>query len=716
MPPIIKKPYPERVYDALKENVKGFNTTPEQFKEDLKNPELQKKIYKNLKQDVVGFTLPEDEFYKRMTPVEEPGVLKKALDFVVDTGVSSYKSAVSTFADQVPSEFYTEDLRLSKGSMEDMLLQGANIHSSGFESKVTGGLRTKYEQWNNLQPYEIRVNKTDKQKAEMFLKNEFGPQYNEKKKAFDAELSAYRTGIEQKIAKQKSEAATSMEGAPQSLAEVTSENAGKFVGNLVGQMVGRIPSSILSGGASSFIAERAAVYDEQIDLIAKKTGLTREEVVQKALDDPEAGRVLADLLGVTEIASLGNLMAGGGKKILKKAVDIVLEGAQETIQGEGEAYGASVGAKTKYTPDANRMGTGFAGGVLGGGAVSLGATALSKGAKVVGLGGENKVVAPEGDLPTAPGVSGDVNISKNPVATPNKKTKIYTTGLKDTATGKDIYVREIKVAGKTTFSSEDGTIKGHSAENVAIQIQDKNSPVPTPYQMDRADKHIAKSNYDKQSFSEAYTKELGFPESKAKRMGATDYSLFEGTVKNEGISNEKALAMVRSGEARKLVDSLLGVEEKPKATGKKVTESTKTKTEKGSKSTTKVTTPEGEKVTKKETVGNKTVTKTVETPKSEAKPAPQSKAKPSPVVTEQKAEEVKPVPVPRDVFKGAVDLHYKIVDAQKSKKPAQVKDLKKQRDSFLKDHPKVKYIHDNIKSITKQLEDKGALTKKGDCL
>lgn len=284
-------------------------------------------------------------------------------------GIFEYagRSALGTLKDQVPAELRSEDLRLSGGTMESMLMPRNNIKSTGFESKViTPELQAEFRRWNNKEAQGATVGENIK----TFLKKKFGEKYSQKEQEFKAEQGKYRTGIEKEIQEQNKEYQKIIKDAPQDIGDVTPENVDKFIGSLAGQGFGRIIPSLLTAGGSSIVAERSAVFNEQLDKASEKTGLSREEIVSKGLDNPESGRVLADFLALTDIASVGNIAAGAGKKILRKAVGVAGEAAQEAIQGEGEAYGGAKGAGVDYEFKPNRAITGALGGLIGSAAVS----------------------------------------------------------------------------------------------------------------------------------------------------------------------------------------------------------------------------------------------------------------------------------------------------------------------------------------------------------
>lgn len=65
-----------------------------------------------------------------------------------------------------------------------------------------------------------------------------------------------------------------------------------------------------------------------------------------------------------------------------------------------------------------------------------------------------------------------------------------------------------------------------------------------------------------------------------------------------------------------------------------------------------------------------------------------------------------------DLFKKSVELFY---DAKEAEGASKKRSLAEKRRKLMEENPTVKYIDDNIKYIYKQLENKGLLTKKGNC-
>ena len=89
------------------------------------------------------------------------------------------------------------------------------------------------------------------------------------------------------------------------------------------------------------------------------------------------------------------------------------------------------------------------------------------------------------------------------------------------------------------------------------------------------------------------------------------------------------------------------------------------------------------------------------------------KAAPAPKAAPAKAKALpKPKVATRLAFKKAVDLFYDISGTEGS---AKKRTLAAKRKVFLEQNPSIKYIDDNWKAISDQLEEKGLITKKGNC-
>lgn len=278
--------------------------------------------------------LAEDEVIKATNPIlQTPGLGDMAID--------ASRMLQSTVADQLPQTLSTVEL--------------------GLESEKIKGMEA------------LLANK------ELLAKNNNAAHIPLIEKAL-AESRAKAPVIESEIQTQKTEAAQKLAGNVQNLTDVTDATSlMKWVGNSVGQAAGQIPMSALSLGTSSFLMEAAAVYDEQLDLLAEKNGISRAEVIERGLDAPAEGQSLALLAGAMDAVSAGKILSlfrGAAKKELKKSVlkkvvgDMSTEALTEGLQGQLESKGASMGAGTEYNWDWTRFINEAAAGAVGGGGIS----------------------------------------------------------------------------------------------------------------------------------------------------------------------------------------------------------------------------------------------------------------------------------------------------------------------------------------------------------
>lgn len=161
-----------------------------------------------------------------------------------------------------------------------------------------------------------------------------------------AKLRGISLGAEGFQEQQNREFESKTKGVPQSYKQVNDfPDFLRYIGGLGGQAVGQIPASLLTGGASSWYQEAQAVYDNQLNEIAKKNGITRKQVIEQGLDEPAAGQAFA--VAATGLDLLSNIgiakPAAGLKSWLRK---IALEGVTEPTQGVLEGVGGSRGAGT----------------------------------------------------------------------------------------------------------------------------------------------------------------------------------------------------------------------------------------------------------------------------------------------------------------------------------------------------------------------------------
>jgi hypothetical protein len=307
---------------------------------------------------------------------------KNAKKEVSDPFTALEKSISSTFADQIPKEYYVQRLRMSKGNFADLFDRRSNLNQFG--DKLPENLsRWEYNQWKGKN-LESNRGLTQDDIARKFLVHKLGEDGFEKfRKSFEDENVKQRLEFEDEIQQQNAEAAEKRKGLVEDYEEIDGANSLlNYVSNMVGQTAARVPTSVGTGGFMSIVSESSEVFDRQVDLIAKDKGLTRKEVVDQGLDKPGDGQVLATLLGGLDALSAVNVLSlfksaakGQVKKTLlkeivekagKSSASGVVEGLTEAVQTEGEELAASQGAEVEYDPELNRMLNSFLGGFVGG--------------------------------------------------------------------------------------------------------------------------------------------------------------------------------------------------------------------------------------------------------------------------------------------------------------------------------------------------------------
>lgn len=366
-----------------------------------------------LELDTPGAQLPQSDIQQAPQPTLgelafKGGLNKQAADqsakeFVMQTGgyekpgflVSLGRSIGSVLGDQIPKEYYTQRLRMSKGEFGDLFDPRSDINAFG--DKLPKEInREEFYQWNNKQPDKIRTQTYD-ERAKMFITEKLGPDgYEALKKSFEEKNPQERLGFEREIQQQNVEAARRNEFQVQNLKDIKgASDFLSFAGNMLGQSLGRLPVSIVTGGVGSLVSESAAVYDRQLDLIAKDKGISREEVIKQGLDKPAEGQALAVLAGELDAVSEFNIIGLFRKSVTKELTENTIknfvkgfipqaaksgtvEAITETAQGELEELGANQGAGTDYSADVWRMATSAAGGFIGGGGASMASQVASK--------------------------------------------------------------------------------------------------------------------------------------------------------------------------------------------------------------------------------------------------------------------------------------------------------------------------------------------------
>lgn len=476
-----------------------------QFGFDVSNPDknelavLSEALNKNAgkSQDQID----QEKLFERTQAVEEKKKLRAFIagepylspeeqarrgDVVMRPLTSLWKTVQSGIVDQLPKEYAVQRLRMSKGNFGDLFDKRSDLNAFG--DKIPKEIsRHDYSVWNNKQPASVR-NLSDDEKAKKFIIEKYGEDTYKKMVAnFKIENQEQRQGFEKEVAQQGLEAIDKLKGVTQNLKDI--EGAADFLsftGNMVGQALYRAPTSILSGGTGSIVAESAAIYDRQIDLIAQKNGITRAEVIKQGLDKPASGQALATMLGGLDAMSAGTVVGLFKKAITKELTENAAkefakqfvraatpEAITEGIQGEGEEYGAAKGAEVDYKFDPWRLTTSVAGGFIGGGvlgsvdmpsvtpkAESFTTAAVKETAPVENLPPEKVELPAEKVAPKVPEISEKpVKVSKEPtvVSEPDKEEEPEFTppkGFENIITKMDDDVVDVSTVQRTGIEPE----------------------------------------------------------------------------------------------------------------------------------------------------------------------------------------------------------------------------------------------------------------------
>lgn len=283
----------------------------------------------------------------------------------------------------VEQEFVPGDVRDAPGVIDDRTPVGALLTglSSSAGSVVTDllpqtvstlrlkGTSARAKEYEHMAQYYQSVG--DVERANKFLSEA-------------SRLRAKQPGLEQDISLQKEEAQGKLSQNTQNLEDITDARSfASWLGNSIGQAAGQIPLSVVTLGSSSALMEAATIYDQQLDLLAEKHGMSREDIVKNNLDKPAEGEALAALAGALDFASAGvvmNFFKSAAKKEVKKGVLKKLgesligasgEAVTEGTQGILEDVGAAQGAGTEYNVDWGKFLNEAAAGFVGGGALNV---------------------------------------------------------------------------------------------------------------------------------------------------------------------------------------------------------------------------------------------------------------------------------------------------------------------------------------------------------
>lgn len=297
---------------------------------------------------------------------------------------------VSGFTDDIPKTVSTIQLKETPGNFYELFRPTKQFYKEAEDSELKP-IISEYNKWTKENTDELTdgiLFKTPKFSEEEMVKKFFQERHPDKLKPlefkFTQKLIERRLDFEKDIQTQSKESAKKLGGAVQDFRDIKNlTDVASYIGTMGGQAAYQIPLAVLSRGSSSLLQESAAIYDQQIDNIARAKSITREEVIRQKLDDPAAGQAYAVLAAGLDALSAGNIIkafrSAGGSLIKKWAKTAVPEAITEPTQGVLERQGAKTGSDTDAPAfDAAAMINEAAGGLIGGSAGVFGGKSSSE--------------------------------------------------------------------------------------------------------------------------------------------------------------------------------------------------------------------------------------------------------------------------------------------------------------------------------------------------
>lgn len=319
------------------------------------------------------------------SPTEAPDVKSLEQEYGSNRLAKTFATALLTAGKQLYSGF-TEQIPKNIAQAKEVgksALQSANIEEFIRNKKPTTFQRYVREKEPDLKWYQpFDIDKYIEKHKEAFI-NEKYPEIRKTIEKNAPEIIAGRLETEQFVKQKNKEAGETLAGIPQSYKQITSpKEAVEYAVNLGAQGLWQIPLTILTKGLSGEMMEAASVYDNQLDALAEKHGISREEVIKKNLDKPAKGQLYALAAAGLDRISAENLVTmirKGGAPLLKQAIATTAETVTEPIQGSLEETGGAKGAgksqveafKNAWTKNFERRINEGAGGLFGSTAISI---------------------------------------------------------------------------------------------------------------------------------------------------------------------------------------------------------------------------------------------------------------------------------------------------------------------------------------------------------
>jgi len=272
------------------------------------------------------------------TSYQEPPKDKGIVSSIFDGLFSLGRKAASVIKDDVPAMWATNKAITKKTDFIDELI------------------RTEPEKYAVLNEY--ASDETRRKFAEKQAELEFGDDLQAKKDEYAKSSMEEKQSFQKEAATQHKEAEEFLgdtkyfEAIPKTWEEATSKGSAgiaSYIGGAIGQGLAQIPLSVISGGSSSYLMEKAGAYDEAVRAIAEHKGISEEEVVKQNLDQP--AKDIAHTIGLVNGAiDLGSSVFTAGKTIVTGIKNIVKKKATEELLKQAPKNLWKEGAKTVSAP------------------------------------------------------------------------------------------------------------------------------------------------------------------------------------------------------------------------------------------------------------------------------------------------------------------------------------------------------------------------------
>lgn len=416
--------------------------------------------------------LPLKSSSEKSTTTNNYEAIGQALDQISPLAKPIYdfgRRVISGFTDDIPKSV-AQGLEVAKSSVAPATIK------EYIKSDAYADFQKYVRKKENLKWYEpFDEDKYIDQYSDSFMKDTGQQELADKINARNPEIIKRRQEVEKFVQEQNLDAQQKMKGAVQDYRDIKDlRGVASYIATMGGQAAYQIPLAILTKGQSSLLQESAAVYDIQLDNLAKDNGMSREEVIDKGLDKPAEGQAYALLAASLDAASAGNILkafkAGAKDGLLKRwAKTAIPEAITEPVQGVLENVGGATGDKLDAAQEAitdpdriNEM----LGGLIGGSAGAIASpteTVRKETAAVIPnneVSIDNKANAIQESVEANEEniVSGQPEITaKTPTQndqTPQGAPVASTEGTEDTAVPENIQEEEIQTQGEPEVKEE----------------------------------------------------------------------------------------------------------------------------------------------------------------------------------------------------------------------------------------------------------------------